>query len=71
MKELTPEAIIINCIIILFIMIYERSFFLHALLKSGTACLIQLLMLALLMHLKHGYISFGSTKQLNLILQPI
>ena len=41
------------------------------LLISRTACLIQLLMLALLMHLKHGSISFGSAKQLCLILQPI
>ena len=30
-----------------------------------------LLTVALLMHLKHGLISFGSTKQLNFILQPI
>jgi len=30
-KELTPEAIIINCIIILFIMISKSIFSLHAL----------------------------------------
>jgi len=52
-KELTPEAIIINCIISRFIMIYESIFSLHVKLISGTACLIQLLMLALLIHLKH------------------
>jgi len=45
--------------------------FLHVLLIHEIACLIQLLMLALLMHLKHIYVSFGSTKDLNWILQPI
>jgi len=36
-----------------FIVIYEHIFSLHMLLIPGIACLIQLLMLALLIHLKH------------------
>ena len=43
----------------------HKHFFLHTLLISGTLCLIQSSMLARLMHLKHGGISFGRTKQLN------
>jgi len=39
MKELKPEAITINCIIVLFIMTYECIFSLHELLISGTPCL--------------------------------
>jgi len=73
MKELTPEATAYMPSIILFLkMIYESIFF-SARIDNiwNTACLIRLLMLALLMHLKHGWISFDRTKQLNLILQPI
>jgi len=54
MKELTPEATTINWKIILFIMTY-KSIFLCKHCKH-------LEQLALLMHLEHAWISFGSTK---------
>jgi len=47
----------------------HRHFFLHVLQIFEIFSKIQLLMLALLMHLKHGWISFGRTKKLNMILQ--
>ena len=50
-KELTPEATTINCKINLFIVTYESTFSLQKLQIFGTACLIQSLVLALLMHL--------------------
>jgi len=49
----------------------QKHFSLHVLLISGTPYPNQLLMLALLTHLKCGKINFDSTKQLNLILQLI
>jgi len=48
------SLVTINCIIFLFIRLMKAFFSVHASWISLTACLIQLLMLALLMHLKHG-----------------
>ena len=47
----------------------HKHFFSARIVNIWIVSQIQLLMLALLMHLKHGQISFGRTKQLNMILQ--
>jgi len=46
----------------------RKHFLQHVLLIYGTVCQLRFCMLALLMHLKHAYISFGCTSKLCLIL---